>query len=288
MAIEVKEIQATSILSPSNLKENYDFSLNPYVGCQIGCAYCYASFTGKFVGKQVEDWSGYVYAKINAPQLLSVELRKLRNHGVGKSIWLSSVTDPYQGIELKYRLTRQCLQVLIEEQFQGSVLLLTKSDLVLQDIDLVKKLPGVEVGMSITSADDKISQYFEKYAPPVSKRLVALKKLHDEGIHTYAFIGPVLPHFVDNKIELEKVIQAIKKTGISEQDIYVEHLLLNPYIRTRMKNELKELDQSIWEKFYSSQNGKYREELDATIQELLHKNGLKMQLGKMLFQRKML
>src|SRR5258708_3788971 len=110
MSFELKRIQVKSILSPSNLEGNYDFSLNPYVGCSLGCAYCYASFTGRYVNKKVKDWGGYVFAKTNASQILSLELDKLENHGAGKSIWLSSVTDPYQGIELKYRLTRQCLQ----------------------------------------------------------------------------------------------------------------------------------------------------------------------------------
>ncbi|SRR5258708_1832185 len=288
MSFEVKEIRAKSVLTPSNLENNYDFSLNPYVGCTFGCAYCYASFTGRYVDKKVKDWGGYVFAKIHAPQILSLELDRLENHGVGKSIWLSSVTDPYQGMEVKYRLTRKCLQVLIDKGFQGSVLLLTKSDTVLQDLEILKKIPNIEVGMSITTTDDAIARYFEKHAPPVSKRLLTLKKLHAAGIHTYAFIGPLLPHFVAKKTELEKIIQAIKETGIGERDIYVEHLIFNPYIRARMEQELKDMDGSIWEKFYASQNETYKDELDVIIQELLHKHGLKMQLNKMLFQRKMI
>lgn len=288
MSLEVKEIQATSVLSPANVKDTYDFSLNPYVGCQFGCSYCYASFTGRYVQKTVSDWGEYVYAKINAPALLSAELKLLRNHGRGKSIWFSSVTDPYQGMEVKYQLTRQCLQVLMQENYQGSVLLLTKSDLVTRDIDILKKIPNLEVGMSVTTTSDAISQYFEKHAPPVSKRLIALKKLHDEGIHTFAFIGPLLPHFVDNKRELEKLIHAIKKTGIGSRDIYVEHLLLNPYIRTRMQQELKDMDRVVWDTFYASQSNTYKEGINVLIQELLHKQGLTMQLSTMLFRRKMI
>lgn len=249
---EIKEVLAKTILSPATLKDaDYDYSCNPYIGCRFGCVYCYASFMARMVEKKTSDWGNFVFAKINAPDLLKKEIAKLENKGKCKIIWFSSVTDPYQGLEAKYQLTRKCLQVLIDSNFQGLVSFLTKSDLILRDIDVLKQLKNVEVGMTITSTSDSISRYFEKYAPSVTARLTALKKLHSEKIKTYAFIGPILPHFITNETELANIFRSVREAGVSE--IYCEFLNLSGYIRNRLKNELKDLDMSIWNEFYASQ-----------------------------------
>lgn len=174
--MDCREIEAKTILTRCRIP-GIDFVINPYIGCRFACRYCYASFMGRFVGKQISDWGEYVYAKVNAPELLRKELpQKLVNKGKGKEIFLSSVTDPYQGLEAKYRLTRRCLEELMNFGYQGSVSILTKSDLVLRDINIFKKLENVSVGLTITSTEDGISRYFEKYAPAVSRRFAALKK----------------------------------------------------------------------------------------------------------------
>ena len=104
---------------------------------------------------------------------------------------ISSVTDPYQPIENKYKLTRQCLEVLLLYQF--SIDILTKSPLVLRDLDLIEKFKETEVGITITTDDDEIRKIFEPTAPPIGARIHALKTLCEKGINTYAFIGPLLP-----------------------------------------------------------------------------------------------
>lgn len=284
--IDVREITAKSILSPSHLKEaDYDYSLNPYTGCRFGCVYCYASFMSRYAGKQVDDWGTFVFAKMNAPDLLRTEIRKLKNHGKDKVIWFSSVTDPYQGMEMKYRLTRKCLEVLVEEGFQGAVSFLTKSDLVLQDIDILQKLPHVEVGLTITSTDDKVSRYFEKYAPAASARLSALGKLHEAKIPIYAFVGPLLPHFVDEPEKIDALFQSIRDVGVEE--VYVEYLNLSTYIRNRMRHELSDLDPALWKKFYETQNKQYRVELDKIVDVMLKKHHLKIRMGGTLYHKEM-
>lgn len=283
---EIKEITAKTILSPSTLKEaDYDYSCNPYIGCRFGCVYCYASFMGRMVGKKTNDWGNFVYPKINAPELLKKEIAKLKNNGQGKIIWFSSVTDPYQGLEAKYQLIRKCLQVLLDCNFRGAISFLTKSDLVLRDIDILKQLKNVEVGMTITSTDDSISRYFEKFAPPVTTRLTALKKLHDEGIKTYAFIGPLLPHFVANKTELTRLFKSVHEAGVRE--IYFEFLNLSGYIRNRLKNELKDIDVNIWNEFYASQSNDYRKEFSKVVYELVEKFGFKLRMEKTLYHKEM-
>ena len=136
-------------------------------------------------------------------------------------------------------------------------------------VGILKKLKHAEVGLTITSTDDNISRYFEKFAPSASQRLEALKKLNQEGIKTYAFFGPLLPHFVASKKEIEKVLKAIRETGTKR--LFVEHINLSQYIKERMLKEIKEVDKEFLKKFYSSQSKNYREELNKTIIELVKK-----------------
>lgn len=284
--LEIKEIQAKSILTKTTLKTaDFDYSVNPYTGCRFGCIYCYASFMGRFVGKKVRDWGEYVFVKTNAPELLQKEIRKLPQKGKGKVIWFSSVTDPYQGLEAKYQLTRKCLQVLVDYGFLGEVGILTKSDLVLRDIDLLKRLKKTDIGLTITSTDDKISRYFEKMAPPVSVRLKALRKLHDLDFQTYAFIGPLLPHLLADKNQLEKLFKAIFETGTRE--IYVEYLNLSPYIFDRLMHELKGIDEKTEQLMRQSKSKEFRREWDKNVSELVKKYGFKLRFGGTLYHPEM-
>lgn len=281
--MDIREIAAKSILNRCGIP-GIDFVVNPYIGCRFACKYCYASFMGRFVGKTVADWGEYVYAKVNAPELLREELpKKLKNRGSGKEIFFSSVTDPYQGMEAKYQLTRRCLKELLAFGFRGLVSILTKSDLVLRDIDLFKKIPRVSVGLTVTSTDDGVSRYFETYAPSSSRRIAALAALHKEGIKTYAFIGPLLPHFVAEENTLDRLMGEVAASGTS--DVFVEHLNLSSYIRNRLMEEMKEEDRGIVETFYSSQSKEYRQELDVLIRRLLKKHGLRLILNQTIYHK---
>ena len=193
-------------------------------------------------------------------------MEKLKNKGAGKEIFISSVTDPYQGVEAKYKLTRQCLETLADFGFNGVISILTKSDLVTRDIDVLKRLKKVLVGLTITSTDDSISRYFEKFAPPVTSRLKALKILNENGIKTYAFIGPLLPHFVAQQEKVEELLKKIKEAGT--KDIFIEHLNLSKYIRSRLFEEMKGADKKIVDVFYSSQTKVYRQKLEKIIRRL--------------------
>lgn len=143
--MKIKEIHAKSILSPSKI---YDYVVNPYVGCQHACSYCYARFMKRFTGHR-EPWGDFVDVKINAPDLLSKEIKKKR---MG-TVWVSGVCDPYQPLEARYEITRQCLEILVQNNWP--VFVQTRSPLVLRDLDIFKKSKNIEVGLSITTADDK-------------------------------------------------------------------------------------------------------------------------------------
>jgi len=280
---EIKEIEAKGILSKCGIP-GIDWVVNPYIGCRFGCKYCYASFMGRFVGKKITDWGEYVYPKINAPELLKKEIeRKLPDKGRGKEVFFSSVTDPYQGLEAKYQLTRQCLSVLADWGFVGTLSILTKSNLVTRDIDILKRFRQAVVGLTVTSADDGISRYFEKYAPPVSERFKALKQLNQAGLKTYAFIGPLLPHFVADEKGLERVFQRLAEVGT--KDIFVEHLNLSSYIRGRLMAEMKGADKKILRKFYSSQTKEHRKELEDLVGRLVKKYRMNLLLDLVIFHR---
>ena len=163
-----------------------DYAVNPYVGCQHACIYCYAKFMKRFTGHR-EAWGEFVDVKINAPELLAREVAKKK---VGR-VWISGVCDPYQPLERKYKFTRHCLAVLVENGWPITVQ--TKSPLVLRDIDILKRAADIEVGFTITTADERMRKIFEPGAPPIAKRIEALEALHAEGIKTFAMIAPVLP-----------------------------------------------------------------------------------------------
>ena len=185
MKLIVKEIVVKSILSKSGIP-GAAYCINPYTGCSHACRYCYASFMKKFTG-HTEPWGDFVDIKINAPQMLQ---RQLKRASKG-SVMISSVTDAYQPVEAKYKLTRQCLEILLPYRFP--VFILTKSPLVLRDMDLIKKFDEIEVGITITTDSEKMREIFEPKAPTIEARIHALKTLHENNIKTYAFIGPMLP-----------------------------------------------------------------------------------------------
>jgi DNA repair photolyase len=185
MNLVIQEKRVKSILSKSGIP-GVDYCINPYVGCSHGCRYCYATFMKRFTG-HTEPWGSFLDVKTNAPEVLHRQMKKAaRGH-----VLISSVTDPYQPVEEKYKLTRRCLEVLLPHQF--SVDILTKSPLVLRDLDLLKQFKELEVGITITTDDDEIRRIFEPHAPPIEARIQALKTLAKAGLKTYAFIGPLLP-----------------------------------------------------------------------------------------------
>ncbi len=183
--MKIREVLAKSILSRTAIP-GLDYCINPYVGCGHGCRYCYASFMKRFTG-HLEPWGQFVDVKVNAPNLLRRQLVRARP-GV---VCLSTVTDPYQPLERTYQLTRRCLEALLDRQFP--VRLLTRSSLCLRDIDLFRKFENIEVGLSVTTHSESVRKICEPHSPSIDSRLTALKKLRQEKIRTYAFIGPMLP-----------------------------------------------------------------------------------------------
>ncbi len=197
----IKEIYCKSILSKSRIY-GVNYAINPYLGCMHGCLYCYARYTIKNYPEKLE-WGTFVYPKINAPTILIKELRK---HKPG-TILISSVTDPYQLIEAKYMLTRRILKIISNKNF--SIIILTKSDLILRDLDLLKKISELDAGLTIITLDENIRRIFEPKAPSIIRRLNTIKRLVENNIRTYAFLGPIIPVICEKSIEklIEKLAQ---------------------------------------------------------------------------------
>ncbi|MGD8230084.1 MAG: radical SAM protein [Desulfobacteraceae bacterium] len=185
----MKEIKAKSVLNKSKI---FDYCVNPYTGCQIGCKYCYARLFMRRYSGHKEAWGDFLDVKINAAEVLRKQLKRAKR-GV---VWISSVCDPYQPLEGKYEITRRCLKELVERQFPVNIQ--TKSRLSLRDLDLFQEFEDIEVGFTIATDDERVARQFEPRATSVKDRLKALKKIHASGIKTYAFIGPTLPGNPEN------------------------------------------------------------------------------------------
>ena len=276
----VRISDATSILVRSKLPDA-EYVINPYTGCAFGCLYCYASFTGRFVGQPRNAWGDYVYAKENAVAVFEVELRRLRGAGRAPSLLMSSVTDPYQGAERRCRLTRSILEALAREPYPGPVSILTKSPLVLRDLDVLSALPRAEVGLTVTTTDDRLGRFLEVRAPRASRRLGALATLATHGLPTYAFVGPLLPHFRYERDALDALFGGLAGAGV--RSVYVEHINLSPYIRQRLWRVMRTEPPDVQRVYREAATTDHRQALDALVAELLDKHGLALRLSRVLY-----
>lgn len=262
--MKIREIQCKSILTKTKLPAS-DYVVNPYVGCSFGCVYCYSRFMKRFTGHK-EPWGQFIDIKINAPNILEKQIK----HSRKGMVFMSSTTDPYIGIEAKYKLTRRILEILLKHQFPVSIL--TKSSLVLRDIDLFKKFDKITVGLTITSLDDVVSKNFEPNSIPSSSRIRILRKLNRNEIKTYAHIGPIFPFFTDlpkifsilNKTVNEIWLESLNTTGANWTG--VEHVLKSKY--PELLEEYKEI-------FFTKKNEEYINELRKQITVLGEQYGIK-------------
>ena len=187
--IQIDEIGARSVLVPQKQRGGSftDYTLNPYVGCGMGCAYCYV-MKFPFAAQHPLPWGAWVQPKMNAPFLLN----KARAMIWGRRVFLGSATDPYQYIERRYRLTRQCLAILVECNL-ARLMVHTRSHLILDDLDLLCQFGDrLRVGFSIPTDDDRVRQRLEPKAPTIAVRLKTMQRLRAAGIRVHASVAPVL------------------------------------------------------------------------------------------------
>lgn len=193
----VNKVAAKSIITKSNIPE-IDFVINPYIGCQHACIYCYAEFMKRFTGHGSDSWGEFLDVKNYDWERIHPEKYN------GKTLLLSSVTDPYTPLEVKYENTRHILQKLVGTK--ASVQILTKSSLVTRDIDLFKQFDNIQVGISINSLDEEFVKKIEPRASKPKDRLDALRIISESEIPTYVFISPIFPKISDWQAIIEAAL----------------------------------------------------------------------------------
>jgi len=208
---------------------SFDRSINPYRGCEHGCVYCFARPTHAYLGLSPGlDFESRLFMKPNAPELLE---RELSAPGyVPKVIAIGTNTDPYQPIERRYKIMRGILEVL--ERSGHPVGILTKSALVLRDIDILARMARrdlVKVAISVTTLDAKLARVMEPRASTPPRRLEALRQLMRAGVPASALVAPIIPAI--NDAEIERILEAVAETGVRSAG----------YVLVRLPLELRDL-----------------------------------------------
>lgn len=233
---EVTYKNATSILTEAKgFMASYDYTLNPYSGCSFGCTYCYAAFFSR-TEEQRKNWGYWVNVKENALQLL-VKFRKksLRD----KTIYMSSVTDPYQPIERELNLTRSLLKELLDFH-QPRLVIQTRSPIATRDIDLFQQFKAIQVNMTITTDSETVRKVFEPLCPSNSSRLKAIKEINDAGVNTCITMTPLLP--IENAEDFAK---KLLDTGIKKFIIQPFHSDKGKFVAStgeKARQLIKEMD----------------------------------------------
>jgi DNA repair photolyase len=209
---EFVEIQVKSVLNKV-AGMPFRWSINPYRGCSHGCVFCYARRTHWFLDEDgINQWSSRIFVKVNAPDVLRHELA--RRTWKREEVAVGTATDPYQAAEGKYRLTRRILEAFY--QFRTPASIVTRSPLVLRDLDLLTGLArraGVTVCVSIATADPEIAREIEPTVAPPAQRFRAVEALASRGIRTGVLLAPIVPGLTDHSAHLEAVVQAARDHG---------------------------------------------------------------------------
>jgi DNA repair photolyase len=243
-------LKATRILNPP-AQTGMDFwSLNPYVGCEFGCSYCYARYAHRYVVERAHDagkltdaevadyrgphgWEAFERRIFVKEQILGALDADLRRVAAGETIVIGTATDPYQPGERRFRVTRGVLERLARSEGL-SVGIITKSPLVARDVDVLRKLQArnaLEVYVSLISVDAPLIRTLEVRSPTPAVRLRALQKLVAAGINAGLIVAPVLPGITDDMSHLEALFQAARQAGA--QFLHAGPLRLYPAIRER-------------------------------------------------------
>lgn len=201
--IVVREVRCRSVLNRCGIDE---YSFNAYVGCAHGCGYCYARYMQRF-HPHPEPWGGFVDAKINAPEVVARQIRRLPPG----SVFTCSACDGWQPVEAGYRLTRECCRRLLEAGFRLNIL--TKSGLVRRDFDIFAGR-DVRVGVTITTPDESWARIWEPGASSVAERAEVLRAARAAGFRTVVMFGPLLPGISDTAEALKRLFALAADVGV--------------------------------------------------------------------------
>jgi len=269
--VAVREAPCKSLLNRSGID---DYSFNCYTGCTNGCVYCYARFMQRFHPHD-EPWGRFVDVKVNAPRVLARQLARL----TPGSVFTCSACDGWQGVERHYRLTRQCCQMLLKAGFCLNVL--TKSDLVLRDLDVFAG-GNVCVGVTITTLQEAQARLWEPGASSVAARLEVLKAAKATGLRTAVMFGPLLPGISDSREALGELFGLAAQAEVDRiwTDAMNPRPRVWPSVRAfleRHRPDLLSLYGSVlFDRAYRRQ---YLAELNARIRQAAARRGLEDRLA---------
>jgi DNA repair photolyase len=224
---------AKSLIHPMIVKgKDTGLTINPYQGCQHRCGYCYATYLWS------PEFFDKIYAKSNAPEILENELKSWK-HDTIDTVMVSSATDPYQPAEIKYNLTRKCIEVL--QKYRVPYYVFTKSSIILRDLELHKKYKdSCFLVWSITTCNENIRRLVEPGTPPANSIFAVIKKFVDAGVCCGVNIDPILPFITDSEEEIELILESCSSAGVKY--IFGAILRLRDDIWQRMTTILKSLD----------------------------------------------
>ena len=203
--VKIREVTCKSAIGKCGFPGG-GWAINPYIGCSHGCTYCYARFMKRFTGHE-EMWGTFVDVRTN---IADIAKRQLQSPRLARGrLYIGTVTDPYQSAEARYELTRSILSALID--YQSPVCILTKSGLVVRDLDVLKRLKEVAVSFTVNTTDEQWKSLVEPGSPTIKRRFQAMKALSEAGIVIEAMMGPYWPGFTDP----ESLFEKFKEVGVS-------------------------------------------------------------------------
>ena len=250
---DILYIQSASILTEAKgFMEAYDYTLNPYSGCSFGCNYCYAAFFARS-SEERENWGNWLKVKENALQLL---MKWRKKPLIDKTIYISSVTDPYQPIEKQLELTRGILKELLDYH-KPRVVIQTRSPHITRDVDLLKQFEIAQVNMTVTTDSEDVRKAFEPLCPSNKSRLKAIKEVTSAGIQTCITMTPLLP--IQNA---KGFTEELLNTGVKKFIVQPFHPEKGKFVASTREIALEQIKKMNWS------NDKYNEVVEIFRKEL--------------------
>jgi DNA repair photolyase len=215
----------------------YDYTLNPYSGCSFGCNYCYAAFFARS-NDEKDNWGNWIKVKENALQLL---MKWRKKPLMNKTIYISSVTDPYQPIEKQLELTRSILKELLTYH-KPRLVIQTRSPFVTRDIDLLKQFEVTQVNMTVTTDSEDVRKAFEPLCPSNKARLKAIKEVTDAGIQTCITMTPLLPI-----LNAKKFTEDLLSTGVQKFIVQPFHPDKGKFVASTREIAFEQMKKMNWD-----------------------------------------
>lgn len=254
----INKINVNSVMTKSSLPVG-GYSVNPYVGCPHACKYCYASFMKRFTG-HIEDWGTFLDVKYWKP---ITNPKKYAN----QLAVIGSVTDGYNLYEEQFGRTRALLEELKDSD--AKIMICTKSDLVVRDLDILTQMKDVTVSWSINTLDESFQSDMDE-AVSIKRRLAAMKKIYEAGIRTVCFVSPIFPEITD----IPAIIERVKNQC---DFIWLENLNLRGTFKPTIMKYIEEKHADLlplYKQIYSKGDKTYWKALEAFIENYTNEHGL--------------